>query len=146
MEGTGATLAGCRVVADRRGFLVCRETRGLPGPILAKAGASVVWDGRFAIYLVGRGASAGGARRGAWLVPLGDDGWAETVAERPEARRIALPPAVRPTLPALRDRRGILAVPHLKYQRDDRAVPGVAFGRIAFCPPNSASGRGFSLV
>src|SRR6185312_9763260 len=47
----GRTLGGCRVVPRRGGLLVCREAAAAAPPVPAPPGATVYWDGRFALYL-----------------------------------------------------------------------------------------------
>ena len=118
----GATLAGCRVAPRRGNLLIAREPRTLPSlPI--RAGESLCWDGRFEIGL--RGGAAPGVpdlRVG----PLGRDGWQEISRSvgRTEAARI--PPLARPALPALRDGRGVLAVPHVRFERCGAAADGAS--------------------
>ncbi len=148
--GKARTLGGCRILAERDGVLVCREGRGAPEPLAAVPGTRVVWDGRFVIDFAatGEGGSDSALPPGhsARLTRLGRDGWAEVVAERPDLRTGPVPAAVRPSLPALRDEWGVSTVPHLYYNRPGERRPGVEFGRVVFCPPNSISGIGFCLA
>ncbi len=107
--GSGRTLGRCRILPDGGGCLIVRETRAIPS---ARVGARGVahWDGRFTV--------AGPPRaKGLSVGPLGAAGWAELVRRQPALRAIALPYAVRLALPALRDRRGLAAVPALGHQR-----------------------------
>ncbi len=118
----GATLAGCRVAQRRGKLLVARETRTLPSrPI--RPGERLRWDGRFEIGL--RGGAAPGLP-GLHVGPLGRDGWQEISRSvgRTEAARI--PPLARPGLPALRDGRGVLAVPHVRFERSGAAAGGAS--------------------
>lgn len=139
----GATLGGCRVVPVADDLLICRETRGMPAPVDARCGTEILWDRRFLLTLV---AAPGGADGVARLGRLGRDGWAHVVADRPDLRKSAIPGPVRPALPALWDECGVFAVPHLGYKRGRGASPGIAFGRVAFRPPNSVGGTGFFLA
>lgn len=135
--GPGArTLAGCRI--DPRGdrALICREAAGPDDTLEVSAGRTVTWDGRFRITLAGSGS--------AWLGCLGAAGWREAVAARPDLRRCAVPAAARAGLPALRDRAGLLEVPHLGYRRaDSRAVRVAA---VEFAPPQALAPARFMVV
>ncbi len=123
----GATLGGCRVLLRRGRLLVVREARNLP-VIRLNSGQKLLWDGRFEVALRragGRGAAMGlelelelGPLGGPW----GDAGWAEVRAAAPAAVAARVPAPARAALPALRDRRGVLAVPHLSYRRPDSAA------------------------
>jgi tRNA(Ile)-lysidine synthase len=143
-EITSATLGGCRILLRGRHLLVCREGRGKAHPMDVTPATRIVWDNRFLIEFTWNGATP------VFLSRLGRDGWAEVVSDRPELRGHAIPAAARMTLPAFRDRLGVVAVPHLGYSRrgpggkgDDMALK---IGRIAFSPPNSLSGVGFRLA
>ncbi len=134
----GRTLGGCRVMADAGGYLVCREDRGLPGPMAAVPGQRIHWDGRFAIEFSGSAESGSGLR----LVPLGRDGWKEVAARAAQT----VPAAAGPSLPALFDRDGALRVPHLNYRAGTGRPAAVEFARLRFQPPITISGTGFYLL
>jgi tRNA(Ile)-lysidine synthase len=106
--GKGRTLARCRLIPESGGCLVVRESRGIE---TVRLGAGVekvtVWDGRFAVSRAGT----------AEIGPLGATGWAALVTGAPALRATAFPYAARLALPALRDRRGLVAVPALGYRR-----------------------------
>ena len=146
-DGGSWTLGGCRVVRRERSgpALVCREDRGVDAPVAVRPGQRLVWDGRFALRLAGTPEQASDD---AWLAGLGRDGWNEVVQRRPELRRGPVPDPARPSLPALYDARGVLAVPHLAYRRSDRfAAPGpaVEIAEIRFSPPGTLGSVGFFL-
>jgi tRNA(Ile)-lysidine synthase len=115
----GRTLGRCRLIPAGAACLVVRETRGIA---TVRAGAMETWDGRFAVP-----PPPGG--KGRTVGPLGAAGWAELVARRPTLRTTAVPYAARLSLPVLRDRRGILAVPGLGYRRglNPKKTPIAAF-------------------
>jgi tRNA(Ile)-lysidine synthase len=112
---SGRTLAGCRILPQGAGkALILREARGL-APALAVGRAPVTWDGRFTI--VARHARPRGSRESVTIGALGEaDGRALHKAV-PALELGALPRLALPTLPALRDDGGLLAVPHLGWQR-----------------------------
>jgi tRNA(Ile)-lysidine synthase len=124
--GGGATLAGCLVIPRRGALLICREPAMATEELVI---ATTLWDGRFRITLE----SDGSGRRTARLVVrrLGVEGWAAIAARDPGLRRHPIPPAVRPSLPALWGARGVLAVPHLDAAPSDRHMTISA----VFCPP-----------
>ncbi len=123
----GRTLGGCRIVPRRQGLLLCREPAAVSESVPARG--TGLWDGRFH-YRFARGAGHGGV-----LKCLGRDGWKEVATRRPELRRSAIPPIVRPTLPALWDLDGVVAVPHLNYKRPEVADRVPRLGTMIFAPP-----------
>ncbi|HEY7610192.1 MAG TPA: tRNA lysidine(34) synthetase TilS [Alphaproteobacteria bacterium] len=118
--GRGRTLARCRLVAaDGGSCFVIRELRGTE---VARVGCGAhriaSWDGRFDLTLALSGS-------GLEIAALGAEGWAEIVARAPGLRATSMPHAARLALPALRDRKGIVAVPGLGYHRGPgRKGPG----------------------
>jgi len=125
----GATLAGCLVIPRRGALLICREPAMAAEEAGIRPGETVLWDGRFRVTLE----SDGSGRRTARLVVrrLSVEGWAAIAARDPGLRRHPIPPAVRPSLPALWGARGVLAVPHLDAAPSDRHMTISA----VFCPP-----------
>ncbi len=120
----GRTLSGC-VVRDYSGdILVAREAGRILAADIAE-GQSLLWDGRYRVRLK---ASAGTGRpRRFTLAALDRQLLAETGDEAARARAALLPAPVRRSLPALYDRQGLVAVPHLGYGRVTRnagRVPG----------------------
>ena len=125
-----ATLAGVRLLPAGRlgpGLMMVREIAAMAPPVPAAPGA--VWDGRFR---VGRGAALppettlGALDADAALLR----GWSR------------LPSVVLRTLPALRAREMLVAVPHLLYP--DAAT--CARARLSFAPPRPAAGAPFATA
>jgi len=109
--GAGRTLGRCRLVADGAACLVLREIRGIePARPSASRMQLPAWDGRFDLGSPRIGKAMG-------VTALGAEGWAEIVARAPALRESPLPYPARLGLPALRDRRGVVAVPGLGYRR-----------------------------
>lgn len=120
--GSGATLAGCRIIPQPDGslpsggallpggaLLIAREARSMEGR-LRLGPARQVWDGR---YLVQADASAPPL----WIDRLGR-GNLKTVREGVDQRIWAAVPApARPVLPGIFDARGLVAVPAIGYGR-----------------------------
>ncbi len=117
--GKGRTLAHCRLVRDGGAWLVVRETRGIESAA-AKARALRGWDGRFDLTLAG-------AWRGTRVAALGAQGWAELVARAPDPRGGPLPYPARLPVPALWDRKGLVAVPALGWRRGPKKTAISAF-------------------
>jgi tRNA(Ile)-lysidine synthase len=140
------TLGGCRIVLldsrdstkDRGSILICREEARMATAATAPAGNSFLWDRRFRIV----GAALGKAN---WLSPLGYEGWREIVEAAPELRESAIPLPARFSLPAFRDGKGVVAVPHLGYHRAN-SRRGIGFRRILWQPANSLTRVGFSVA
>ncbi len=146
------TLAGCSIQPMNNGpgeygnFLVCREGRGMPSPVIARAGMRIVWDNRFIIGFTPTDKDDGYTQEPVMLRRLGADGWSEIVGECPDLRENRLPRPVRLGLPALSDEDGILAVPHLDYRRRGGNYRDIDFAYVEYRPVNSLSGQGFFLA
>ena len=123
---TAATLGGCRIMVDAGAeggkLLVCRETRGLPGPLGVHPGYRLTWDRRFEIRFGDEGSA------GFRLANLGDRGWAEIAGNRPDLRQNPVPGPARASLPALFDHWGVFSVPPLGFRRETPTGPGSARG------------------
>jgi tRNA(Ile)-lysidine synthase len=137
----GATLGGCRVLPRRGRLLVVREARHLPVARL-QAGQTLLWDGRFEVAL--RRAGGRGAKVEFELGPLSGSGWVEVRAAAPAEAMARIPAPARASLPALRDGRGVLAVPQLGYQRPESAAAGLRYCR--FRPRNPLIFSAFTVA
>ena len=133
------TLGGCLV--RRRGgkILVCREPAAAAAPLPLAPGAAMRWDGRFRVAL--DRAAPDGLAVGA----LGADAPAVAQEQRKSAA-LRLPAAVRASLPALRDSKGVVAVPGLGYFKGCRDEAETPACRIEFRPVRSLTGAGFTIV
>ncbi len=113
--GRGSTLGGCRILPRRGRLLVVREAAAV-ATVPVRPGERLRWDGRFEVKVGRNAAPRTGPLR---LGPLGEAGRAALsglLRDLPGPPP-AVPPPARPGLPALSDRRGLLAVPHLGYLR-----------------------------
>jgi tRNA(Ile)-lysidine synthase len=132
----GHTLGGCRFIHWRHRILVLRELAGAAGPVLLTPGTRILWDRRFSVALP---ATATGAVA---IGYLGSSGVVALNHHRPEPHRRGLPRLIYPILPAAWDKEGVLAVPHLGYQRErDAALP-----EFSFRPDNPLTRAGFTVV
>lgn len=137
------TLAGCRIIfqpsAENGGsILICREEARAATAAVAPPGNFFLWDGRFKIVRSDRGGAT-------WLGQLGYEGWREIVQAAPTLRESAIPLPARFSLPALRDAKGVVAVPHLGYRRA-KLRRGSGLRRIVWQPANSLTRAGFSVA
>jgi tRNA(Ile)-lysidine synthase len=128
----GRTLGGCLVTPRRSLLLICREPASAAPPTMAVAGESLTWDGRFVLRL------PPSAPAGLTLGALGPDRLGICV--------LGCPGAARPTLPALRDRDGVLAVPPLGFFRDAAAKRALDGAILRFRPSRPLAQAGFSWV
>ena len=129
LEG-GRTLGGCRVLPRQGDLLVCREPAAVSGPVVARPGEEIYWDGRFSLYL------PQSAPEGLWLGALGQGRLGKGL----------WPAAVRAGLPALRDERSVTAVPALGYVREGFGAGWLAGAILSFRPSRPLSGPGFTVV
>ncbi len=129
------TLGHCRIVprADGR-LLVAREPANLAPDVALAEGQRIRWDDRFEAV---QRRSCSGLVLGA----LGMAGWAELPREFRQKVAKTVPPAVRATLPALRDLDGLALVPHLFYGRERYALDTV---EIRFRPRHALAGPLFA--
>lgn len=122
-----ATLAGVRIMPAGRlgdGWLLVREAAAMAPPVPAAPGA--IWDGRFRL------SRAAETPKAAMFGPVGQ--------EAARLRHLSpLPSAALQTLPAIRCRNLLVAVPHLFYP--DRQV--CARLAIGFSPRRPAAGAPF---
>jgi tRNA(Ile)-lysidine synthase len=135
-SGGGRTLGGCRLLPRRDGLLVCREPAAMAPPVAAAPGASVAWDGRFRLRLPSN------APDGLVLGGLGRD----ALASLPALNRRFLPPAVQASLPVLRDRKGVVSAPHLRYVRKEHEEGVAALGTLFFRPTRPLARARFTVV
>ncbi len=138
------TLAGCRITPHRGGVLICREPAAAKDRLSVAPGARIVWDHRFLIDIAAAKGGAGTPQ--ATLERLGRHGWAEVAAADPSLRGTVIPAAVRPSLPALKDHDGVLAVPHLGYRRRGTDVGTLSIREIRFYPGQPLAGTRFAVV
>jgi len=129
----GATLAGCRILPRCGGrLLICRE-EVTPAPRRLKTDEELLWDRRFRV-------TAGRLGEALTLQSLGRPGWQE-LADRGVAS--ALPGPARWALPAIRDSRGLRAVPALGWNREETEEPPV---KISFSPASPLMARRFTVA
>jgi tRNA(Ile)-lysidine synthase len=139
--GNGRTLAGCRVLPDPGGLLVCREAAAVAPPVAARPGI-VQWDGRVVWRL-----PAGAVPRGAFVGALGREGLAEIRARRPDlmecSRAKSIPAPAKPSLPALFSSSGLLAAPFLAYRRPQKEAARLLPGNCRVLSAVSLAGAAF---
>lgn len=138
------TLGGCIIRPDRAGVLVAREPAAARQVVALDAGGDgeVFWDCRFRLRL----ASAARTRRDLRIAALGAAGLRAVTAQGPFADGAHIPATARPSLPALHDRRGVLEVPHLGYNRVARGGRDTLVESVYFCPPHPLAAAEFSVV
>lgn len=134
----GRTLAGCQVLPWRDAYLVCREAALARGEVPLGSGRAVIWDDRFAV------SAAGQLGRSMVVRSLGPHGWGGIAEDLPGPPRFAVPVPVRASLPAIWDRKGLLAVPHAGFVRRGRA--GRLRLRCQFAPCEPLAGAPFAVV
>jgi tRNA(Ile)-lysidine synthase len=125
--GLRGTLGGVRLMPAGRlgpGTLLVREAAAMQPEIPARPGG--MWDRRFRLDW------PFGLPNGATIGPLGADA---AQFRRPKT----LGSAILATLPAVRDRQGLVAVPHLGYFKE-WTNPKL---RLRLCPSSAAAGAGF---
>ena len=129
------TLGGCRFVPWRGRLIVLREIARAAPALRLGPGITALWDRRFRVALPANAAAP------LTLSYLGTEG-VTALGRQTVADDNPLPRLAYPALPALRDERGLAAVPHLGYWRSDAA----ALTTLAFFPPTPLCGAGFTVV
>jgi tRNA(Ile)-lysidine synthase len=121
------TLGGTFIRRGRHGALLfCRELAAMARPIDITGPGTLRWDRRFLVRLATSGGSS--RRASVTLGALGTDGWRDIKADTAgfgslgAPARSSLPAMVLAGLPALRDRHGVLDVPHIGYRRCRGAI------------------------
>jgi tRNA(Ile)-lysidine synthase len=135
----GRTLAGCRFLRGSATIVVCREAAAAQPPQALRPGLTLRWDRRFEVGL------AVDAPSGLTVGALGAAGFGRNAAA--SSGWPAMPPPARAALPALRDLVGVVAVPHLNYQRPDfarSAANGIV--TVAFRPRWPLTAAGFTVA
>lgn len=135
------TLSGCRIVPQRGSVLVFRELAAIAAPLPLGA-APVHWDNRFLVAVAGRNhghetieVGALGMEHSDRLKRLKDIGGAD------------IPARAWPTLPTLRRKGKILAVPHLAWVAPEAADEIGPFDVLArFSPWRAMTECGFTVV
>lgn len=130
------TLGGCRIELGGDHARICRELAGIVEETPVGPARTVWWDRRFLLRFAGTGRAR--------VAALGQDGWRRLLAEAPTLRRTALPAAVRPSLPALRDEAGLLEVPHLGWRRP--GARGIRVRAVEFAPARAVAPACFMVV
>lgn len=129
------TLGGCRFVPWRGRVLAVREPARVAPPLSLAPGASGMWDQRFAASMPA--AAPGPVRIGA----LARDGVA-ALRKQAIAGDNPLPRLIYLVLPAVWDKEGLAAVPHLLWRR----ATATYLPRLVFRPGVSLFSAGFTVV
>lgn len=138
--GGGRTLGGCCIRPWRGDVLVAREAGAIAGSMPVTPGRRVEWDGRFLLRLRGAASAEVAVQHQFRVAALGEAGWRQIVGDRPELRKISVPAAVRPSLPALWDLDGVREVPHLIYRRRSADPDSVFVEAASFRPVHPLAG------
>ncbi|MFT5438332.1 MAG: tRNA(Ile)-lysidine synthase [Alphaproteobacteria bacterium] len=136
------TLAGCTVRMGREQLVIAREA-GRILPVSIHDGEDILWDQRFRVRLLRR--VEGRQPRRFTLAPFDPQLLVGAGRDAARVRASALPSAVRLSLPALYDRRGLVAVPHLNYGRAARNTASVV-AHMEFLPARPVTFAVFSVV
>ncbi|MBF0269648.1 MAG: tRNA lysidine(34) synthetase TilS [Alphaproteobacteria bacterium] len=135
----GATLGGCRLLRHQGRILVTREAQACQAPLRLASGLGGLWDGRYQ-YLC----SAGVKGRGLTLGALGSQGAQQLARLAPELKKNAgVPFQAWASLPAIRDARGVSALPGLGYKRGSRCLEPLT--ELIFLPRRALTGSSLLL-
>ena len=110
-EPESATLGGCLWRAGRAHVTVVREARNLPGALLLAPRVPLIWDGRFLLE---------SSQEDLRVVPVSALSRTDGALLCPLRRSLGLTAPASVVLPAILDREGLVAVPHLGYARSGR--------------------------
>ncbi|CAA6606274.1 tRNA(Ile)-lysidine synthase [Rhodospirillaceae bacterium LM-1] len=134
----GATLGGCRLLRHQGRILVTREAQACQAPLRLVSGQGGLWDGRYQFRCsVGKG-------RGLTLGALGSQGAQQLARLAPELKTNAgVPFPAWASLPAIRDARGVSALPGLGYKRSNRSLEPLT--ELIFLPRRALTGSSLLL-
>jgi tRNA(Ile)-lysidine synthase len=135
----GRSLGGCLILPRRHRLLICREPVAVAPPQALTPGIGTRWDGRFQLDLGATGPT------GLTLGALGKD-LAKIRRDQGLSLPDAIPAAALPSLAALRDGGGVVAVPALGYVSPRRPDMAQVTTRLKFCPARPLTGGGFRIV
>ena len=132
-----ATLGGCRIVPLRGMLLICRESGVVADAVSIEPGDRLMWDNRFCASLSRRAKF----KRVCTLGRLGSDGISQLRRTKSGSVRALerIPAPARPALPAFRDLDGLLAVPHLSFNKS----PDARGFQVQFYPAENRGGNLF---
>lgn len=141
------TLSGCLLKRDLRHLYVIREHRNSPDPLRVRPSEQIWWDNRFKIIL---GKTFEGAKGPLILRPFEEADWPLVKRHLGKEWIGSYRLSICRSLPTISDDMGLLAVPHLGYQRSDQDDCGDNADEIvqflSFCPLISLSGSGFTVA
>lgn len=132
----GGTLAGCRLLPRQGRILIVREVAACAPPLRLVSCQSCLWDGRWRLTPA-RG-------RGLFLGALGGSEAQELARQVPRLRESAsVPFPAWASLPAIRDARGVSAVPGLGYKRNRQGSEPLT--ELVFAPRRALTGSNLLL-
>lgn len=132
----GGTLAGCRLLPSQGRILIVREAAACAPPLRLVSGQSCLWDGRWRLTQA--------RRRGLFLGALGGPEAQELARQAPGLREsVHVPFPAWASLPAIRDARGVSAVPGLGYKRSRQGPEPLT--ELIFAPRRSLTGPNLLL-
>lgn len=135
-DGGGRTLGGCVVLRRRGALVIAREPAAAVDCPAVAPGREVLWDGRFTVSL------AADVPAGLSVARLGDEGWREIAAARPQTALSDLPVPVREALPACRVDGRLVGAP---VTTPFGGLEGIV-GRVRFTPRVPLAGPAFPVV
>ena len=138
----GHTLGGCLLRRHGRCIMISREAVLMASPQPLNADGETWWDGRFCLRWP---ESAHDKPKNILGMTIGALGKTGRVALRSliGLQCLPIPALVQETLPALRDKTGLVAVPFLGFWRDSALKNTL---KLHFMPADSLSGPAFAVV
>ncbi len=134
----GDTLAGCRLLPNAVGVLLCREPAAIIDWRTVQSEASILWDRRFTLA-----PTDAAARAGVVVARLGSQASRRRLRALDAAGRLgAIPAAVLPSLPGLWRGETLLAVPHLQTLTSANEIGA----RVRFQPATALTTAGFAVA
>jgi len=142
----GRTLAGCRLIAHRGRVLVCREPAAAKDETPFAGDAVVVWDNRFRVSARRRFPEAETVLDGTLVVRRLGNAWRGLDPPPPGPDLGRLPAPVRPALPAIFGLDGLVAIPHLSWERRLTTSPRWPACVAEFRPPRPLAPASFAFA
>ncbi|MCH2548548.1 MAG: tRNA lysidine(34) synthetase TilS [Alphaproteobacteria bacterium] len=133
------TLAGCRILGQKRNIYVIRELARLGPDMILRDRKETLWDNRFII------STKQDLTLDLRIAAVHKAGWAQIISDDSNLKQTLIPFEARLSLPSIWYGDTVVAVPHLGYKKKIKALDKVNFS-IRWAPPSAMASAKFGRV